>query len=636
MALQIESFEPCGPLSQEERAVIERHASWLQKKLGVRVLYDTKVRAAVAIGAGCCVDRLASGKIELPVQIHDEMFLGVLTLCARSNAGSAPALRKTALRISDHGDWAMGGGKAVLAGRCHGISTSIFQLLAERAPENINARLDLSVSLGRLCEDVSAQGQYGDALELGWKLRNLAAQIERRMPGTVAALKCLITSEYRLGREFHALGHGDSATRHLQNADQFARALADRGDDSWDAIYLSYGIASKLGELSLVRLNIDAAVCHYTNAERFARKLLKKNQSSVEAQMSLGESLLGLGDTAKLKNNYSEAENRYVEALKTLKKLSAQENERLPVHAATYLAGTCGRLGQIALERGDLYAALSHFGDQVTLIERMRNNGREFPLTIMNMGVALARKGDVLWALGDTDGASKCFEERLSLARNIITIVGETTRTLGDLMEAHRQLGDLALSTGDRRNAGVHYASMGRLAEKIGVQAECSPRATRDLAVARLRTALLAQDQKDGRRGFKALRAYVESAQLAARVSREVGDPAFVASILTASLEACGFVQQALKVLLEAPAVGINWVEQATRLAERLLATWQKYSLISEGVATLRWMLFALAVGMPRRREMVTVEVVTTLLLQIRTVVSQRSHPSRWQVDDLS
>jgi tetratricopeptide (TPR) repeat protein len=200
-----------------------------------------------------------------------------------------------------------------------------------------------------------------------------------------------------------------------------------------------------------------AAVVHSVAAQ-----LAEADPSDTQAQRDLSIALGTVGDVALRRGELDAAETAFREALiidrRSIRLESAgawrarwrrRRTRSSDAEAQRDLAVSLGRVGDVALRRGELDAAEAAFREALDLDRRMVAVDPTDTQAQRDLAVSLGRVGDVALRRGELDAAEAAFREALDLDRRMVAVDPTDTQAQRDLSVSLDTVGDVALRRGE-------------------------------------------------------------------------------------------------------------------------------------------------------------------------------------------
>jgi len=156
--------------------------------------------------------------------------------------------------------------------------------------------------------------------------------------------------------------------------------------------------------------------------------------SQVGEENRLTRVAIGIGNVARLKHRFAEAETRFLTALERARRLGARREEVLALEF----------MGELDYDRGRPEDAMARYNEALAIAERT------------------APEGDLLVEIERRRAEALCVLSRLGEAEAANSRAQRLARLVDDRLEyavTHRVSGEIALARGDRRAALEHWAS---------------------------------------------------------------------------------------------------------------------------------------------------------------------------------
>ena len=197
--------------------------------------------------------------------------------------------------------------------------------------------------------------------------------------------------------------------------------------DWWGEIAAQGG----LGDVTLLRGNLDAAKEAYTACLAITKRLAESDRSNTQWQRGLSVSYGKLGDVAVAQGRLEAAVQRYGEGLVITKRLA--ESDRSNTQWQRDLSISYERLGDVAVAQGQLEAAAQNYGEDLAIRKRLAESDRSNTQWQRDLSVSYGKHGDVAVAQGRLEVAVQRYGEDLAIIKRLAESDRSNTQWQRDL-----------------------------------------------------------------------------------------------------------------------------------------------------------------------------------------------------------
>jgi tetratricopeptide (TPR) repeat protein/tRNA A-37 threonylcarbamoyl transferase component Bud32 len=224
-----------------------------------------------------------------------------------------------------------------------------------------------------------------------------------------------------------------------------------------------------LGDILLLKGDLTQAGQHYQKAGEVADKLASANPADRQAWTDLARAQAGLGDVSLALDRPAAARDAYSKAWDLRRELARRYPARAAAHHDLFVC--CYKLGDVSLWLGQTTAARDRYRQALKLARTPRD-----------LSIAQERLGDANMELEDFQAARDAYGRALKLARNDRPTAEDQRR----LLDCTSKLGGVLLAQGETAAAEASYGEARKLAEKLTREDPHSPEAQRELMRAHL------------------------------------------------------------------------------------------------------------------------------------------------------
>ncbi len=347
-----------------------------------------------------------------------------------------------------------------------------------------------------------AKGLYERAHEIGQQLATAAPDDEN-------AKRDLSVSFSKLGEVFLRLGRTDVAHQHFEDGLKISRSLAESDPKDADKQRDLSILSSKLGDVLLKLGRTDEAVKLFEDSFQVRDTLLKANRSDVQRQRDVAASHDRLGTVFLKLGRTGDALREYENSLQ-LNRGVAQADPR-DTQKQRDLAVSHSKLGDVFLRLGRQADALVQFETDLKISRELTTADPRDAQKQRDLAVACDRLGDLFLMLGRTDDAVTQLEDAAKIRRTLAQADPRDVQRQRDLFVSISKLGDVCLALGKTKEAVVQFEDALRRNRELVAADPSDIQQQRDLSISleRLGDVLLTLERMS-----EALQLFEESAKI--------------------------------------------------------------------------------------------------------------------------
>lgn len=341
----------------------------------------------------------------------------------------------------------------------------------KKAPQSIEAIRDVGISLDRLADYLMTRSAPGDpALIYGYYQRALTLTEEwlKLQPGSMEATRNLSVSLNRLGDFLSArggAGDAEAAMGDYQRALALKESLLAADPKSTFAIRDLALSVNKVGDALLSGGNADGALTHYQRGLELNEEVLKETPKSAQAARDVSANLDQLGHFLITRNGEGD-----LAKASGYQRLSLEISERLlkenpqSGEAERDVAISLNRLGDILAKGGppEAVEAKKYYERSLGISESLVARDPQSAVARRDVTIGLNRLGDLLAkspADSDRQAARKNFEQSVEITDELLKANPGSVAAAKDAFLSHLKLASLLQSQGNKEVSEQEYAA---------------------------------------------------------------------------------------------------------------------------------------------------------------------------------
>lgn len=359
-------------------------------------------------------------------------------------------------------------------------SVAIAEARAKEAPDNINLRQNLIVSLTRLSDIQMAQGRSGEAREMIVRALFMAVDLYTAHPQDPSTVRLVAFTAINGGEKLQRMGEFGAAAQGYDTAlTVYEEVIKDQMDQQDRSVLVNLRI--RRGQLFLDQGDVAHAAEEFQKALTLADALAASDPGDLGYRILLQDALNRVDDNAREVGDWAAARAAYERALGVARQ--SAEGSPSDREMQRNLAVAYDKLGAVLIEDGELDAAAAAFRAGLAIVApNLAANPRE-PLPRADNAEFLWRLGQVARKRGDLAEAVASISRSVDLLLSLNNDQPENRGYLTDIVENARDLGDAQAAAGDRAAAAISYGRSLQAASYIAGRETANPAAQRDLAL---------------------------------------------------------------------------------------------------------------------------------------------------------
>lgn len=330
-------------------------------------------------------------------------------------------------------------------------ATHFMQQRVDSEPDNLSWQHDLSVSLEKMGDILSAKGELNDAKDAFSKSLRILQALAVNDSRNIELQRDLAASYNRLGLIFKTQGELDEAKSYFEKSQIiFQRLLEDDPEETKWQLHLSESY-EKLSDIHLDKSKLSEAKQTLQKSLDIRQYLVKQDPSNVIWHRNLSTSFNKFGMILSTEGKLNEARTFFEKGLAIIQILV--DKDRSNAGWQRELSVNLNKIGDILSKQDKLDEANAVFKKSLSIIELIAGND---PINLKwqhDLGICHEKIGIVLFLQEKLDESLNHFQIQSGLLKLLADQDPSNTEWQHDLSSSYIKIGDVLLLRGELNQA---------------------------------------------------------------------------------------------------------------------------------------------------------------------------------------